>query len=566
VKPLFAKVNETVVSELIEGRAKESGEKGERPMSTNVTRTQKIAALFLIVALGLTLRLRGLERAGFNEDEVHKVEAARAYLHGDFSLNLEHPMLMKSLIAASLTAADSWNRGVGRSHPVPDEVAVRLPNVIFGSLTAVVIFLFAQEFFGTMVGLLSALLWSIGTIAIMINRGAKEDTLLVFFTWLGYFLYLRARKLVATDARASEELHAASGASFGLMLASKYFPHYLGLNLLYYYLMRNREDYPRPRWRSTMLLLGACAVVFILADPVVLLPSTWKYMLHYAGEGTMTHHGYLVMGRFYFDDPAHLWGGMPVYFYPLFLILKTPLPILAALLVGLIETWKCRREPGPFFLLVMFLFWIVPFSLLSAKWLRWMLSWMPTVYIIAALGVVKVFAWASGQIRQMHRRWVPALAAAVALVFLAEPVLASVRSTPYCTLYLNPLGLGRSGYYFPHDEMNDLGLREAISLICRQAPKGASVGGETAPVFAYYFHRFGRDDLQYFDLSDRAQRMEAPPTAYVVIQDGRAYFENISFVQKVESYQEPIHTVEIGGAAAVRIYRDEQFAELRIGR
>ncbi len=131
---------------------------------------------------------------------------------------------------------------------------------------------------------------------------------------------------------------------------------------------------------------------------------------------------------------------------------------------------------------------------------------------------------------------------------------------------MNPLGLGRTGYYFPHDEMNDMGLREAIAQICEQAPKGASVGGETAPVFAYYFHRFGRDDLRYFDLSDQAKRMEAPPTAYVVVQDGRKYFENISFIQKVESYQAPVQTVEIAGAAAVRVYHDEQFAELRIDR
>ena len=153
-------------------------------MFERLTRSQKVGALFLIVVLGLVLRLGGLERVGFNEDEVHKVEAARAYLHGDFSTNLEHPMLMKSLIAVSLLAADSWNRGMGHSHQVPDEVAVRLPNVIFGALTAVVLFLLAQEFFGVEIGLLTAFLWSIGTIAIMDNRLAKEDTLLVFFTWL----------------------------------------------------------------------------------------------------------------------------------------------------------------------------------------------------------------------------------------------------------------------------------------------------------------------------------------------------------------------------------------------
>src|SRR5690242_8914432 len=98
-----------------------------------------VAALLLITLLGLALRVRGLGRAGFNEDEVHKVEAAHAYLRGDFRANLEHPMLMKSLIAISLAATDLWNQGPGRLRPVPEEVAVRLPNAVFGSLTAVVV-------------------------------------------------------------------------------------------------------------------------------------------------------------------------------------------------------------------------------------------------------------------------------------------------------------------------------------------------------------------------------------------------------------------------------------------
>jgi hypothetical protein len=69
------------------------------------------------------------------------------------------------------------------------------------------------------------------------------------------------------------------------------------------------------------------------------------------------------------------------------------------------------------------------------------------------------------------------------------------------------------------------------------------VGGEAAPVFAYYFRKFGREDLHYFDLSDQAKRVDAPPNAYLVIQDGRKYFENIAFVERVESYQTPLRTI-----------------------
>ena len=36
----------------------------------------------------------------------------------------------------------------------------------------------------------------------------------------------------------------------------------------------------------------------------------------------------------------------------------------------------------------MILFWIVPYSLIGGKWLRYTLSLMPFVYMLAAVGVV----------------------------------------------------------------------------------------------------------------------------------------------------------------------------------
>jgi hypothetical protein len=535
-------------------------------MLTRHSGKQNLAAILLIVALGLAVRLRGLGSVGFNEDEIQKVVAARSYLRGNFSVNLEHPMVMKSLIAGSLWAADVWNRGFGQLHEVPEEVSVRLPNAIFGSLTAVVIFLIAQELFGVEIGMLSALLWSIGTIAIIVNRVAKEDTLLAFFTWLGYYFYLRAKNVSTTDVQRGGRLYAAGGASFGLMLASKYFPHYLGLNALYHHL-RGRRNPSRPlRKRDYVLLFGTCALVLLLFNPIILQLSTLKYMLHYVGGGSITHHGYLMMGHLYSEDVAFK-GGMPPYFYALFLAVKTPLPILGALIIGLVATWKGRREPGSSFLIFMFLWWFVPFSLLGSKWLRYMLAWMPAVYIIAAIGLARILCWVSALAhRRMDRRLAPVLVAAFTLVFLANPVWAVVRSAPYHSLYLNALGFGRTGYYFPHDEMNDMGLKEAISRISQEAPYGASVGGEAGPVFNYYLHKFGREDLHYFDLSNEAKRLDAPPSTFLVVQDGRKYFENISFIQRVESHQAPVQTIEIGGATAVRVYHDEELAELRTGR
>jgi 4-amino-4-deoxy-L-arabinose transferase-like glycosyltransferase len=527
-----------------------------------VLKHKHLAVLF-IVLLGLALRLRGIGQAGFNEDEIAKVNAAHSYLHGQFAVNLEHPMLMKSLIAISLAAGDMWARTGG--HPLAEEALVRLPNVLFGSLTAVVIFLIGQEFFGAGIGLLSAFLWSTGIIAITINRVAKEDTLLVCFTWLAYYCYARAKNLVSRDEN-SGRLYAASGASFGLMLASKYFPHYLGLNALYYW-FRGRRRSPTTALKrcANGRFLGACALIFILFNPLPLMPGTLRYILGYIHGSSITHHGYLVMGRLYREDAAGM-GGMPKYFYLLLLAIKTPISILAGFLVGLAVIWKRRREPGPSFVLFMLLWWIVPFSLVGPKWFRYMLAWMPTVYIVAAVGLAYVgsalMAWA----RQRWNSWtVPALAAACGLLLLVYPAAVAVESGPYYSLYLNAFGLNRIGHYFPHDEMNDMGLRPAIERICETAPYGASVGGEAKPVFDYYFHRYGRDDLKYFDLSDKLRRVGSD-SAFLVVQEGRRYFENIDFVQSVESHQAPIHTVRIDGANAADIYHNEQLAVLRTGQ
>jgi hypothetical protein len=525
------------------------------------------AVLLLIVVVGFCLRMRGLDRVGSNQDEVQKVNAARAYLADDFSRNLEPPMLLKSRIAVSLAAVGSWNRGLGRSHPVSDEIAVRLPNVVFGALTAVVIVGMARELFGLDVAVVSAMLWSTGTIAIMDNRLAKEDTLLVFFAWLGYDFYVRAKKASAINVRPYAEPYAqwtlAAGASFGLLLASKYFPHDLALIFLYYSLPFIRREYPPLRRQDVLLLLGTCALMFLIANPVMLAPGTIKYMLRYAAEGMMTYHGYLMMGHFYFKDVVHLRGGMPFYFYLLLLVIQTQLPVLVALGVGMIEVVRRRTEAGVSFLMVMSLFWLVPFSLVSSKWLRWMLSWMRAIYIIAAIGLGKIFSWARRFALENRRRLlIPALNALIFLVFLAQLLWTAANAGPFYSLYLNPLGLGRSGYYFPHEEVADAGLRPTIFKICNEAAAGSTVSGKAPPVFAYYFHQCRRDDLHYFSLSD-ARRETLPPSTYLVVEDGRKYFENISFIQAITSEEVPAWTTTMEGVPAATVYRTSELAELR---
>src|SRR4051812_19501209 len=114
-----------------------------------LSRTARVLVLAALVVGAFGFRAVDLAAAGLSEDEVHKVDAARGYLRGDFSQNREHPMVMKLAIAACLVATDAWNSRVDVGARIPEEVPVRLPNVVFGALTTLVLFLFGELFFGT---------------------------------------------------------------------------------------------------------------------------------------------------------------------------------------------------------------------------------------------------------------------------------------------------------------------------------------------------------------------------------------------------------------------------------
>ncbi|HVF51636.1 MAG TPA: glycosyltransferase family 39 protein, partial [Pyrinomonadaceae bacterium] len=323
-----------------------------------VASLERYAALVLVVLalLGFGLRASGVSRIGFSEDEINKLEAVRAYERGDITPNAEHPMVMKALIFVSMRAARVWNARASVGHRISDELAVRFPNIMLGALTVFPLFLLTAAFFNRRTALVASALWAFGVNAITYNRIAKEDTLLVFFMLFAFYFYLRAKQTSGFDTATKKRNYILSAISFGLMLASKYFPHYFGLNMLYYHLVHVREREPNePRGNTPKIFYIVLALAFLITNPAILFPQTWGYLSAYSGEQLLTHHGYL-MGDTLYDNVMSKtpFGGTPFYFYLLFLLIKTPLPLIVALLAGLVEIVRRRREPGPAFLLLMF--------------------------------------------------------------------------------------------------------------------------------------------------------------------------------------------------------------------
>jgi len=529
-----------------------------------------VGTLAIFIVLGFGLRVSKLGAIGFAEDEMNKVDAVRAYSRGDITANAEHPMIMKALMFASLEAAGAWhNRG---GWPISEETALRLPNVIVGTLTVIPLFLLSAAFFDRWTGLLAAGFWAFGINAITMNRVGKEDTLLVFFMLFAFYFYLRAKLTSPQDVAVRRKNYILSSISFGLMLASKYFPHYFGLNALYHHWFHVRKAEPgEPGGKTPAMFYLLIPVTFIIANPAALMPQVWEYLHAYMGERLLVHTGYLFGDQLYKNNMSSspFWG-TPVYFYLLFMAIKIPLLVLAAFILGLIVSIKRRGHPGHAFLVFMFLFWIVPYSLAGAKWMRYTLALMPFVYMLAAVGVVAGISLLSSFFKGPERDPLAArgpgvlvqapviVSALVVLIVLVLPAWTAYANRPHYALYTNALGAGRAGYYFPHDEFYDDGLREAIKFVCDNASRGATITHETPAVARYYLERFARLDLTSQAMSAPEfdpQKLSGP--ALMIVQRGRIYFENRDKISFIRAKFRKVYEVRINETTAAEVFSNQ---------
>ena len=507
-----------------------------------------------MIVLGFGLRVAGLGRIGFAEDEINKLEAVRAYDRGDFTANAEHPMLFKAMIDISMRGARVWT--LLTSQVISDEASLRFPNVLFGALTAIPLFLLTAALFDRPTAFWAAGFWSFGVNAITYNRIGKEDTLMVFFMLFAFYLFIRSKQV--KDPAWFHRWRNLSAVSFGLMMASKYFPHYLGLNMLYHHFfpVRKQSD-DEPIWRTPLSFFLIIGAVLVLANPVILLPGVWNYLDAYSGEKLLTHTGYLMGNTLYKNRMSNspFWG-LPVHFYLLFLAIKVPLTLMGTFLIGLFVSLRRGRHPGHTFVLFMLLFWMVPYSLVGAKWLRYTLSLMPFIYMGAAIGTMALIRWSRDLLKTF--RIVPAaLRIATAILFLilvAVPAWTAYASAPHYALYTNALGSGYAAYFFPHDEFYDDGLNDAIRFVSERAPRDATIVTETPGVVRYYTEKFGRTDLQSRVLSDPKYTVPETGAAYVILQRGRTYFENQNEMKEVRDRFTLVYSGCIEGHTAAEVY------------
>ena len=509
------------------------------------------ALIALLLAL-LAFAVR-MDRVGFNslsEDEVAKWAAVQEYRHGHFvGVNSEHPMLPKMLAWASLTVGDRWGR-VAAAHgwsSLNPEGWLRLPNVLFGAATTVILYLLCRRMMGVVGSFAASFFWAIASLPVALNRLTKEETPLTFFTLLACYFYCRAQQ--ADADKSARRWYDLSAIGFGLALASQYIVHLLGLNALAWFFAGKMGLTRKPSRFSYKRFFLAMFIIFILVNPVVLFPGNLHAILQWLHHDGVKHSGYDFDGKLYMNFPSRLLAGVPWFYYLWLLVVKTPIPILAAVILGSILLLRNRRTLASCFFLSLGMVQLVGLSVSGAKWIRYSLPLLPFLFLAGGYAVQEIW-------KRLNERKISLAFVGLAVVMLfAWPLFELQGWSLYYPFYLNSIGGGKTNiaHYFAPDEVSEFDTREVAQQVCPGAAPGARLATARPMSMGYYLESCGRSDIQVVPLYDAHY---APKEGdLIILEPSRRFFETQRFFDVLAQSGMSHREVQVGPIVASTIYQ-----------
>ena len=447
----------------------------------------------------------------FDED-MHITSGYSILRTGDLRLLEEHPALVKLWMAWPLIfhpylpkpdQLPGWEEGdlnrFARNEEwwqVPIDswtVPCRVMNALIGVLLLVVFFRWAREWFGppAALGALLFLGFDPNILAHVglatIDLGATCFTFLAIYT-LQRYVYCPSRKYLV-----------ASGIALGLALSTKISA--LILVPLSAIILLGGMIYRRERVFSAMMsymsvaffTVWACHLFEIGTTEIgttgvsipVPLPHYWRAVLRvtrHVATGDMTY----MLGE--------LYRGGRWYFFPVVFVLKTPLPVLLLLGLGLIYIWRYGFSKAA--LVLSFPFTYFAFTMLTSINLgyRHILPVLPFLYLLIAslLGLI---------CKGYRKAWLQASF----VPLLIWQIIGTIRVGPFYLTYFNEIGGGASnGYRYLADSNVDWGqgLKALRSWLEKQ-------GWPQVMVSAFPF--FISPKLYQLDVIPLPPLAEAPP-------------------------------------------------------
>src|SRR6516162_3417232 len=525
-------------------------------------RWHRDAAIALLLAvLAFAIRLNQLDFNSLSEDESAKFAAVQEYRHGHFAgVNSEHPMMLKVLAWGSLAAGERWNH-IASLYSWPTmrpEGWLRFPNVLLGAATAAILFLFCRRMMGVVGSFAAGFFWTVSPLTVALNRLAKEETPLTFFTLLACHFYCRAQQ--ADSDESARRWYDLGAIGFGLAFASQYILHLLGLNALAWLLAGRMGLTRNPSRFSYRRFFLVVFLAFILVNPVALSPSNFSAIVHWLHHDGITHTGYDFDGTLYLNFPSRLLAGVPWTFYFWLLLIKTPIPILVMVIAGSIMLLRERRTLASCFFLALGILQLAGLSLSGAKWVRYSLPVLPFLFL--AGGYAMQATWD----RMREKKMSLAFAGLGAATLFVLPLLQLHAWSLYSSFYLNSIGGGQKNIarYFGQDEVSEFDTREVAQQVCSSANLGARLATARPMSMTYYVENCSRTDRQVVPLYDR--HYQPREQDMIILEPSRRFFETQKFFDVLGKSDMLRREVRVGPVLASTIYLFDSSKPLTTGQ
>jgi 4-amino-4-deoxy-L-arabinose transferase-like glycosyltransferase len=260
------------------------------------------------------------------------------------------------------------------------DVAAKVPGVIFGWATIVLVYFLAREIFlddedNKWLAAFSMLCLATTQYFLKYSSHAMTDVPFTFFFTLAVYFYLRGLK--------NGIFLLASGAAVGLAMLTRSPMGFFPLAIIVFHLVFRRQ------FKTLFSFYFAGSLVLAIA-----IPSTW-YWTEYAAFGQA------FIGRHFANFMAHSeaavartpWQQFLWYFEYLFLVIKLYFPWFPLMFYGMFLLKKkngTRPAAMGSLLVIWLLVVIIPFSLADSKVLRYILPAFPVFSILAASALKKL--------------------------------------------------------------------------------------------------------------------------------------------------------------------------------
>ncbi len=425
----------------------------------------------------------------------------------------------------------------------------RLLSALFAVGTMLLLFSITRRYFGTRVAVLSAVLWALLPVTIAQTRIAALDSMLPFMFTLSIFLFLKALH--------GKKYYYLSLIAVGLAVTTKFnaITLFILLPLMYFAYKRSNPENPVAIRKKHLLLYPIVSVIILyLIWPRLWFDPIGAFMTNYSWWNELGNVSEIFLGSL----------DHPVYYLSTYVLVTTPVLILALLAVGTYVSLKLRK-----FEHVMILLWmVVPLFLYSFFHLRqagprYGIMSYPAIAAVAAIGIDWLAQKFSGRFPVEHtKRIVYGIIPAVVVAYL---LVIAAFIHPYYLDYYNEAVGGPAGVYenkrFAIGQWGE-GIDTATYWVNEHAPQNASV-----QLYVMPRHVIPplRDDLQ--DLTPFIPKYLSgtenlnwymtnvtPQADYLVENTFFRWYLNESFHNLIADDYTLIHSVDVQGAPLAWIY------------